>query len=187
MAADQFRRGTFGDDHPAVHHHQPVAQLLRLVHVMRGDDQRHALSLQTEQPVPQHMSRLWVEAGSWFVEQQQFRVVDQRPGDGQTPLHPAGQRVDLRVRFVGQLRELDQLLRPPSAFGPGNPEIAPVDDEVLPDGQLQVQVVLLGYHPEPTADPDAVEFRIQAEDGQLSPGPVSYTHLRAHETDSYLV
>ena len=85
---DQLGGRALGDDHPAVHHHQPVAQLLGLVHVVRGDDLGDALALEPVQPVPQQVAGLRVEPGGRLVEQQQLGVVDQRPGDREPRFMP---------------------------------------------------------------------------------------------------
>ena len=87
-------RRTLGHDLGLVHDDQPVAQLLGLVHVVRGEHERHALLLEPVQAVPEQVARLRVEAGRRLVEQQQVGLVDQRAGDRQPPLHAARQRVD---------------------------------------------------------------------------------------------
>ena len=102
-------RRALGDDPPAVHDHQPVAELLGLVHVVRGEHQRDALLLEPEQPLPHEVAGLRVEAGGRLVEQQQLGLVDQRPGDGEPSLHAAGERIDLAVGPVGELHEVEQL------------------------------------------------------------------------------
>jgi hypothetical protein len=106
---DQRAGRTLGDDPAAVHHHEPVAELLGLVHVVRGEHERDAALLQPVEPVPQHVARLRVEAGGRLVEQQQLGLVDERAGDGDAPLHPARQRLDLAGRAIGELDELEQL------------------------------------------------------------------------------
>ena len=111
-------RGTaLGDDPGLVHDDQPVAQLLGLVHVVGRQDERHAALLQSIEPIPEQVARLRVEARRRLVEQQERGLVDQRAGDGQASLHPARQRLDLVVRALGQLGELEQLVgaRPTSA------------------------------------------------------------------------
>ena len=95
-----------------VHDHQPVAQLLGLVHVVRGEAERHAPSLEPVQPVPEQVAGLRVQAGRRLVQEQQVRLVDQRPGDHQAPLHPARERLDTILGPLGQLHEIEQLDRP---------------------------------------------------------------------------
>ena len=53
---------------------------------------------------------------------------------------------------LGQLDEVEQLVGASGAFLRGEPEVAAVDDEVLADGQLRVEAVLLGHDAEARAD-----------------------------------
>ena len=78
-----------------VHDHEPVAQLLRLVHVVGRQHERHAALLEPVQPIPQQVARLRVEAGGRLVEEQELRLVDQAARDRQAPLHAARQWLDL--------------------------------------------------------------------------------------------
>ena len=92
---DERAGRALGDDLRLVHDHQPVAQLLRLVHVVRREDERHALLLEAVETVPEQVSRLRVEAGGRLVEQQQVGLVDEPAGDDQAPLHAPRERLDL--------------------------------------------------------------------------------------------
>jgi hypothetical protein len=97
-AATAGARRALGDDAAAVHDHEPVAELLGLVHVVRGEHERHALLLQPVQPLPQHVPRLRVEPGGRLVEQQHLGLVDQRPRDREPALHAARERIDRESR-----------------------------------------------------------------------------------------
>ena len=77
-----------------VHDHEPVAQLLGLVHVVGRQDERHAALLEPVEPVPDQVARLRVEPGRGLVEQQQLGLVDERAGDREAPLHAARERLD---------------------------------------------------------------------------------------------
>ena len=107
VALDQLARRALGDDLRLVHDDEPVAELLGLVHVVGRQDERHAALLEPVEAVPEQVAGLRVEAGRRLVEQQQVRLVDQRPGDRQAPLHAARQRLDLRrsrARSAGRTR-----------------------------------------------------------------------------------
>ena len=52
-----------------------------------------------------------------------------------------------------------------------DPEVPPVDNQVLPHGEFLVEIVLLRHDAEPAADLHAIQFRVQAEYRQLSAGP----------------
>ena len=169
VPVDQLARRALRRDLAAVHDHQPVAQLLGLVHVVRGQDQRHALLLEPEQPVPHHVPGLRIQAGRRLVQEQDLGLVDQRPGDGEAALHAARQRLDLVIGPLGQLHEVQQPRRALGDDGPRQAEVPAVDQEVLPDGQLHVQGVLLRHDAEPGPDRRAVGHRVHAQDRQLAP------------------
>ena len=116
---DERARAPLGDDLGLVHDHEPVAQLLGLVHVVSGQHERDAALLEPVEPVPEQVPGLRVEPGRRLVEEQDRRLVDERSGDRQAPLHPARQRLDLVVGALGELGEFEQLVgtlaRPPPA------------------------------------------------------------------------
>ena len=95
----------------AVHDHEPVTELLGLVHVVRREHEGDARLLQSIEALPQHVARLRVETGGRLVEQQDLGLVDQGARDRQPALHAARQRVDPRVAAIGELHELQQLRR----------------------------------------------------------------------------
>ena len=57
---------------------------------------------------------------------------------------------------LGQLGELEELVGPAGDLDAVEPEVAAVDHQVLADGQLDVERVLLRHDPEARADPRAV-------------------------------
>src|ERR1044072_8430471 len=87
LAADQVARRALGDDLRLVHHDEAVAQLLRFVHVVRGQDQRPPALIEAEEAVPDGGARLWVEARRRLVEQEDVGAVDERPRDREAALH----------------------------------------------------------------------------------------------------
>ncbi len=92
------------------------------------------------------MSRLRVETGRRFVKHEKLGSVEQAARDHQPSLHTAGKLADLLVPLLGQFHELEQL----DGFGTCDPRFDPVvarvDQEVVEDGDLLVQIVLLGHH-----------------------------------------
>ena len=170
VLADQRGRRALGHDPALVDHDQPIAELLGLIHVVGGEHQRRALLLQAEQPVPEDVARLRVEAGGRLVEQQDAGVVHERARDREAALHAAGQVVDLGLRALGQLGELEQLVGALADVGARQAEVAPVDEQVLADLELHVEVVGLRHDAELGADLGAVLVRVQVQDGQVAAG-----------------
>ena len=141
-----------GGDPPAVHDDQPVAELLGLVHVVRGEDEGDAARL----------SRNSRSQTTW-------RACGSRPVVGSSSSSRSGSltsdRAIVRRRFIPpdsvstrlfarslELHELEQLAGPLGRRPARQPEVAPVDDEVLPDRQLDVEAVLLRHDAEPRPD-----------------------------------
>lgn len=165
---DEGTRRPLGRDAPLVHDDEAVAQLLGLVHVVRRDDEGDALPLEPEEPVPQDVPRLGVQAGGRLVEQEQLGAVDERPGDRQPSLHAAGERLDPVLAPLHELGEVEQLVGPLTDEAARHAEEPAVGVEVLLDGQLLVEVVLLGTAAEAGADRRAVGIGVEAEDAQLA-------------------
>jgi hypothetical protein len=130
--------------------------------------QRDALLLEPEQPVPEDVPGLGVESGGRLVEEQQVRVVDQRPGDRQPPLQAAGEAVDLLAALVGELEERQELVGPGGHLGARQSEVAPVDQQVLAHRELGVERVVLRAHPQPRPDRGPVLGGVEAEHPQLA-------------------
>jgi hypothetical protein len=71
--------------------------------------------------------------------------VHERTGDEQPAAHPAGQVVGPGVGPAGELGDLEGPLDGGRPVGPRHPVEPGEDLEVLPDGQLDVEVVLLRH------------------------------------------
>ena len=71
---------------------------------------------------------------------------------------------------VVEAGEVQQLSGPLPDLRHGQAEVAAVDDEVVPDGQLGVEVVLLGDDTEPGPDRRAVRHGVHAQDAELAVG-----------------
>ena len=123
---------------------------------MRRQDEGHAALLEPVQAVPDHVPGLRVEARRRLVEEHQVRLVDQRSRHREPALHAARQRLDLVVGALGELDEVEELLRPPAGLPARQPEIAAVDHEVVLDRELRVEGVLLRHDADPGPDPRPV-------------------------------
>ena len=113
MRVEQRVRRIARDHRAVVDDREPRREPLGLVHEMRRQQDRLAQFQQLAQAVPDQMTRLGVEAGRRLVENQQFRIVDQRARERQAALHAARERPDGRLRLACEPRELEQ---PRNAF-----------------------------------------------------------------------
>ena len=116
--------------------------------------------------VPQEVAGLGVETGGGLVEDQDLGVRDERAGDREPALHPPRQRVDLVVGPLGELGEVEQLLGPLADDPPGQVEVAAVDHQVVENGELEVERVLLGHDADAAPDARSVVRGVHPEDAQ---------------------
>ena len=137
---------------------------------MRGQDERHALLLQPEEPVPHDVTRLRIEPGRGLVEQQHVRVVHERAGDRQPALHAARKRLDFARSALVQLDELEQPVGACSYLAARQSEVAAVDDQVLAHRQLVVERVLLWNDAQAAANLRAVGDGVQVENAERPRG-----------------
>ena len=66
------------DDVAVVHDGDAIAQLLRLIHVVRRQHDRPALALEGDDQIPQLAPGLRIEAGRRLVEEDQLGIADER-------------------------------------------------------------------------------------------------------------
>src|SRR5205823_9074206 len=105
---DELARSATRDHAAVVEHDELVAELRRLLHVVRREEERLAGSLEPAQTLPDEMSGLRVESRRRLVEHEQLGIVDERASNQQAALHPPGQLVDLGGRALVELREVEQ-------------------------------------------------------------------------------
>ena len=101
-----------GDQAPAVEQPDGVGELVGLLEVLRGEEDRHAVGEQLADDLPQVAAAARVEPGGRFVEEDQPRTADQRHGEVEPALHAAGVRRGAPVGGVGQLEPGQQLVDP---------------------------------------------------------------------------
>ena len=88
------------NDPPMIHNRHPVAQPLRLIHIVRSQDNGAAGLLEPVDQVPQVTPRLRVETGGRLIEKQQLWIAYQGACHGQPLLLAAGQRAYARVALL---------------------------------------------------------------------------------------
>ena len=145
MLGDQLARAAFGNLAAMVDDDQGVAQALRLIHEMRGEEQRLAGRLELLQAFPDQMAGLRVEAGGRLVEKNDVGIVDQGPGQGQATLHTAGQRRNPGVGLAAQAGKFKQRGDARLDLGVGQTKIAAEDQQVFGAGEIGVEVVELRH------------------------------------------
>ena len=126
------RRRVERQDAAVVDDRQALAEPVRLLHVVRREDEGDAALVQAAQRLPQQAPRLGIEAGGGLVEQHHLRVVHQRARDQHALLLAAGERERLGLGLVGHLQLLEQPRGALLALVGGQAEVAAVVGEHLP-------------------------------------------------------
>ena len=137
---------------------------LGLVEVLGRDEQRPALVAQPMELVPDPAAQERVDARRRLVEEEQRRIVDERAGQLESPLHPARQPAGATTAHVPQVDELEDLAGPPPARAPQHPEQRGDEVDVLADGQVRVQGERLRHVADPLAGLASKAARFLAKD-----------------------
>lgn len=112
MRFDQFIGTALGKDSATTDDRDTIAELCRLLHVVGREDQRFPLRLQTPEAVPDQVSGTQVQARGRLVKDNQIRIIHQRPGNQQTPLHSSRQISHTGVGATGKLHKGEQFIHP---------------------------------------------------------------------------
>ena len=77
-----------------IHDRHPVAQVVGLLHVVGGQQDRLAVAVELAEDLPQREAALRVEARRRLIEEQHRRAVEDRARHHQPLGHPSGQGED---------------------------------------------------------------------------------------------
>ena len=121
QAALELLRRAGGDDRAVVEDRDPVRELVRLVEVLGGQEDRHAAGRQRADDLPHRAPAARVQARRRLVEEDHARVADERHGQVEPALHAAGVGHGRLVGRVDEVELLEQLrrARPCAAAGRG--------------------------------------------------------------------
>ena len=108
----QLAGGALRDDPAVVDHGDPVGELVGLVEVLRGEQDRRARGDEGAHDLPYLVAAARVQAGRRLVEEQQLGRDDDAGRDVQPASHPARVRPHRPARGVGEVERLQQLLGP---------------------------------------------------------------------------
>ncbi len=114
---------------------EPVAELVGLLHVVRGEQDRLAVGVELAEDLPERDAALRVEAGGRLVEEEDRGSVHDRPRHHQPLRHAAREREHIGAAAVGEPELVEQ------AGGLGlrrlraHPEEPAVEVEVLVDAR----------------------------------------------------
>ncbi len=142
--------------------HDLIGQLVGLVQVLGGEQQRGAARDQRPDDVPHPESRPRVQAGRWFVEEQDLGPPDQARGQVQAALHAARVGLGCPVRGIAEVELLQELDGAAAGRRPAQVVEAPDDLEVLPAGELLLNGGRLPRQPDRAADRRRLPYHVAA-------------------------
>ena len=145
----ETRGRALAHDPAVVDDREPVAELVRLLQVLRRQEDRRASLVDATQLVPDGQAARGIEAGRRLVEKQHLGLVHERRREVEASLHPAGVTLDRAIGRVGELHELEQLDRTRTGLARRQIEQATLEDEQLATGLPRIEAGLL----ERDADP----------------------------------
>ena len=127
--------GALGDDPPVVDHRDPVGELVGLLEVLRGEQERHALAHELAHDGPDRDAAARVEARGRLVEEQDPGLGDEARSEVEPPPHASGVGLDRPIARVGEVEALEQLVGAGGRLAPGQVEQPTEQAQVLAPGQ----------------------------------------------------
>ena len=167
----ELGEGAVGDDPALVQDRDPVGELLRLVQVLRGEQDGHPLSGQVLDGLPDLQASLRVEPGGGFVQVDHRRVADQAHRDVEPPAHPAGVGGRPASARLGEGEARQQVVRDRPGIGemtqPGDQDqVLSSGQDLVDRGELSGEADRLADVRGPVGDVEAVDRRAAGVGGQ---------------------
>ena len=138
------RRRPLGDDPAAVDDPDAVGEDVRLLEVLRGEEDRDALLPREARDLrPEGAAALRVEAGRRLVEEEDRGPVDERERQVEAALHPAGVGADAAVGGEREADALEQLVPAPAPLVRTQAVERGLEAQVVARGEERVERRLL--------------------------------------------
>src|SRR3989475_11456950 len=161
----QLRGTSLGDDLTQVDDRDPLAELVRLFHVLGREEDRHLLlPVEAAQVLPHRGPRLRVEAGRGLIQEQDSRVVHEPGTQVEPAAHPARVRVRTAVRCILQLQNLEELIDALVHERVGHVIEPPDQPEVLASGEFSIDPDRLARVADHAPDVQPIALDIEARD-----------------------
>src|SRR5579862_1261592 len=112
-AIDEIRGRAFRNDLAMIDDGEATTKALGFVHVMRGQQDCAARTLECTNDVPELAAALRIEAGGGLVEEKNFGISDESRCDGETLALAARELPDPGVGFFGELKFVENLVTGP--------------------------------------------------------------------------
>ena len=164
----QFPAGALGDLPAMVDDGDPGGELVGLLEILRGEQDRHAGLGEPADHPPDLLARRRVEPSGRLVEEEHVRGDDQRGGDVEPPPHAARIVLHLPGRRIAQAEGGEQLVGAGSRRPPAKAPEPGEQDEVLAARQILVERSELPGHGDGAADVVGSLLDVVAHDGGRS-------------------
>jgi hypothetical protein len=152
------------DHATVVDHRDLVGELICLLEVLGGEQQRRAAADELAYDRPDLIAAARIQAGRGLVQEQHTRAGKQARCEVETSPHPAGVRARRTVGRVSQVKALEQLVRPPARIRGREVEQRSEHLQVLPARQHLVDGRELTGQPQELAHSRGVPDDIVAKD-----------------------
>jgi small GTP-binding protein len=156
---DQLGRRAESENPAAIDDRHAIAQPCRLLHVVRGEQDRTAARLQLLDDLPDLPARGGVEPGGRLIEKEHLRIADQRTGERQALLLPAGELAYEGPTLLLEADRGERLLGPEPLAIEAAKQLGELDD-----AELLGEACLLQLHAETAAQPLPVALPALAQD-----------------------
>ena len=158
------------DDAALVDDGDVAAKLFGFLEIMRGEDDRGAGAVDFKQEIPHRAAQFDIDPGGGLVENQQPRLVHQRPGDHHAPLHAAGKRARALVALVPQAELFEVFLAARGGELARQAVVARLGSHHIADFLELAEVDLLGHDAEVELGLVDMGIDIAAENPHLARG-----------------
>ena len=164
----QLVGAALGDQLPVVEHRDAVGELIGLLQVVRGEEDRDAVADQVANDPPHGATTPGVEAGGGFVEEDDPGIADQGHGQIEPAAHPARVGGGGLAGGLDQVEPVEQPGDPASAFGPFQMAEIGHQRQVLFAGQERVHCRELTRNPDHVAHSLGLARRVVAGNAHVA-------------------
>ena len=102
---------TFGDDLTVVDNREAITKALGFIHVVRGQQNGPAGTLELTNDVPKLAAALRIESGGGLIEEKNFRVADERGSYGKALALATGEFSNPGIGLLGELQLIHNFRR----------------------------------------------------------------------------
>lgn len=134
------------DDESFVDDSHICAKHLCLFEVVSGQYDGHTFFIEITQKIPHPTSEFYIHSGGWFVEDEEFRVMDESTRYHETSFHPSRKGFRLHVSLLPESECFQVLFYIRCCFLSGDTVVSGLIDDHIVYGFKYPEVELLGHY-----------------------------------------